>query len=1190
MGCRLQCFLALAVGLLIAVRSQAIERYPTGDPAVLTNIQQVLEWGNDRLLRARKPVRLSALLTGIYPEEHRLFLQEGTNAIMAKYAGLLTGLKSGQLVEIEGEAASYAIQPIIHANNARVLGLGSMPVPKPSNTGTLMGGGDVARYVRFRGFVRDMLSENGTLYLMLYSDFTHIRFCVPNPDGSPLPRDLLDAEVEVTGVCLHLIDGLKHITGVRIMSTGLENLRVITPGIPSLFDRPLVTIDRAHKSPPDGAHRMKVSGIVTVHVPGGVLFVEDDTGAASVMPSLLIPSITGPSLTLEHTPQIPLEPGDRVELIGVRSDHGNPQTFLYESEYHVIGHGDAPAPVHMSISDVRSLKHLHHVVNIDGRLISCVVGVYNNSPSHIWTIESNGELLQVRLENRTIGGMNFEVGQWLSVTGVLDCDDYSVSVNGPNLGYFVLRVRNNRDMAVVSPPPFWMRSEYRLAGGAVSLVGGVALMFIALQRRRLRQIRASEERCRALIDNSFDATVVLTAEGRVKYLSPAGKRLLGMEQFKGDWQSISVADVVHPADLSRIMEAHLEVLKVPGASKRVLGYGIRRADGSVRHAEAVGTNCLHVPGVNGVVVNIRDVTDRTLADEAAKRSDAIARTVNYFASSLLECDTEEAVLWDLAENCISQLGFADCVVYLIDENGPNLLQKAATGPKSSNGRTIVNPITIPLGKGIAGSAAATGLPELVADTRLDPRYIVDDQVRLSELAVPIVAEGEVLGVIDSEHPDQGFFTGDHLATLTAIAGLCANKLVRIRAVQDLRELNARLEQHVAFRTAALRQSEERFSKAFQASPAILSIMRLPGGEYLDVNDSFLEAFGFARSEVIGRNYRELGLWQEPGECEAASRALMAGKEVRNLESVCRTKAGEHRLVLQSAELIQLGEERCVLSVGQDITERKRADEELLRALEREKELNQLKSNFVSMVSHEFRTPLEVILSSNNILDRYFDRLTPEKRAAQLRAIRKNVRRMNDLLDDVLLLGRIEAGRLDCHPVQIDLAEFCRRAVVDIESAAGVSGRILVSFHGLDSEATADETILQHILSNLLGNALKYSPAGSAVEFAVSRAEGNAEFIVRDLGCGIPEQDRESLFTAFHRGGNVGQIPGSGLGLVIVRRCVESHGGTLSYSSVEGQGTTFNIVLPVFSGTRFFRKTTHSTLTETAATESPLPAA
>ena len=118
---------------------------------------------------------------------------------------------------------------------------------------------------------------------------------------------------------------------------------------------------------------------------------------------------------------------------------------------------------------------------------------------------------------------------------------------------------------------------------------------------------------------------------------------------------------------------------------------------------------------------------------------------------------------------------------------------------------------------------------------------------------------------------------------------------------------------------------------------------------------------------------------------------------------------------------------------------------------------------------------------------------------------------------------------------------------------------------------ADEGLLQHILANILGNAVKYSPPEQPVEFTVTRCGTNAEFVIRDHGCGIPAADQPRLFTAFYRGSNVGQKPGSGLGLVIAKRCVDLHGGTIRCESEEGKGTTFIVNLPLFDGTRFFRR-------------------
>jgi signal transduction histidine kinase len=255
----------------------------------------------------------------------------------------------------------------------------------------------------------------------------------------------------------------------------------------------------------------------------------------------------------------------------------------------------------------------------------------------------------------------------------------------------------------------------------------------------------------------------------------------------------------------------------------------------------------------------------------------------------------------------------------------------------------------------------------------------------------------------------------------------------------------------------------------------------------------------------------------------------------------------------------------------EVTAREAAQGELRIALVAEKELNQLKSSFVSMVSHEFRTPLEVILSSSNILDRYLERLPPEKRKAQLKSIRKSVGRMNDLIEDVLLLGKFDAAGMACHPTPVNVASFCSRIVAEIESAVSRSGAIQLQVESFDAEAQADEGLLHHILSNLLSNALKYSPPLSPVDLTVTRDGLNACFVIRDRGRGIPAADQTRLFTAFYRGGNVGQTQGSGLGLVIVKRCVDLHRGTIACESAEGDGATFTVSLPLFDGTRFFRR-------------------
>ncbi len=246
--------------------------------------------------------------------------------------------------------------------------------------------------------------------------------------------------------------------------------------------------------------------------------------------------------------------------------------------------------------------------------------------------------------------------------------------------------------------------------------------------------------------------------------------------------------------------------------------------------------------------------------------------------------------------------------------------------------------------------------------------------------------------------------------------------------------------------------------------------------------------------------------------------------------------------------------------------------ELNEALAEEKELNRLKSNFISMVTHEIRTPLGLILSSSEILSRYLDRLPPEKRANHLRTIDSAVERLSSLMEDVLLFSKAEAGRMEFNPADLDLRAFCTQLLDELTSAT--NRRCPLELHVTPCPvARADEKLLRHIFANLLTNAVKYSPPGTPVQFSVTSDRGEAVFNVRDQGMGISEEDRKRLFTPFCRGRNVATIQGTGLGLVIVKHCVEQHGGTIAIASSEAGGTTVTVRLPLFSPahTEFVRR-------------------
>lgn len=360
---------------------------------------------------------------------------------------------------------------------------------------------------------------------------------------------------------------------------------------------------------------------------------------------------------------------------------------------------------------------------------------------------------------------------------------------------------------------------------------------------------------------------------------------------------------------------------------------------------------------------------------------------------------------------------------------------------------------------------------------------------------------------------------------------------------------------------------------------------------LFVNEAYVRMFGYASAAAVRRVPAEK-LYASPARRAAIVQRLQTDGHLRNEEVEYRRQDGSTFWGLTNATGIRdAASGRIIYYDGaiNDITERKQADEQLLRfnqelekrvdertaelmeakrdllkALNQEKELSRLKTNFVSLVSHEFRTPLGVIVSSADILENYLDRLKPEQRTGHLQDIRHATKQMTLLMDEVLLLGKVEAGKMVVKPEPMDLVGFCQRLVDEQLSATNRKCPIVLDLAETVYQAHGDEAVLRHIFTNLLSNAVKYSPAGSRVQFSL-RCDGEvAEFVVRDHGLGIPLEDQAHLFEAFYRARNVGDIPGSGLGLVIVKRCVDLLGGTIAIESEPRSGTMMTVRLKLFA--------------------------
>ena len=240
--------------------------------------------------------------------------------------------------------------------------------------------------------------------------------------------------------------------------------------------------------------------------------------------------------------------------------------------------------------------------------------------------------------------------------------------------------------------------------------------------------------------------------------------------------------------------------------------------------------------------------------------------------------------------------------------------------------------------------------------------------------------------------------------------------------------------------------------------------------------------------------------------------------------------------------------------------------ELKQALEKEKELNQLKSRFITMASHEFRTPLAIISSSSGILQKFSDRLNEARKQEHLQTIQHTIKHIIQILDDVLMINRAEADKIELNLETADIIDFCHHLQAEI---AASNNQHTINFSvDLNAEITAnslliqfDKKLLRQIITNLLTNAIKYSPNHNPVNFSLTKTDNKLIFKISDHGIGIPETDQVKLFESFHRASNVGNIAGTGLGLSIVKKCVDLHQGKISVESQIGKGTTVTVSIP-----------------------------
>jgi signal transduction histidine kinase len=262
------------------------------------------------------------------------------------------------------------------------------------------------------------------------------------------------------------------------------------------------------------------------------------------------------------------------------------------------------------------------------------------------------------------------------------------------------------------------------------------------------------------------------------------------------------------------------------------------------------------------------------------------------------------------------------------------------------------------------------------------------------------------------------------------------------------------------------------------------------------------------------------------------------------------------------------------------------EQDIRSALERERELSELKSRFVAVASHEFRTPLAAILSSVELLDDYGDSFPAEERKEILGLVKTAVKRMNGMVEQVLITSQLESRGFAFEPRPLPLPELLVQIAAEVDRANSRTRRITLACTDLQAMREVDERLLRHILANLLSNALKYSPPEALVRCTATGLGDLLELTITDQGIGIPHADIPHLFETFHRGTNVGNVQGTGIGLQIVKECVELHQGSISVDSTVDGGSTFRVRLHAPAVAKLAAPLMSSTAPAPAAKPSP----
>lgn len=657
-----------------------------------------------------------------------------------------------------------------------------------------------------------------------------------------------------------------------------------------------------------------------------------------------------------------------------------------------------------------------------------------------------------------------------------------------------------------------------------------------------KELKDSEEKYRNLFEGVRDAVYTSDADGRLTEINQAGVELWGYKS-KEELLGLNVLEVhAKPDDWKRYRESvHNKGFVKDFEVKSKTKDGRELVLSITSNVKRDGNG--EVIGYEGI---IRDVTEKKMVENKLSEIYKLAQEMT------LTTDLDE-ILNICLDSMEKTLKLDNCSILLIDDEKDELCMKAWRGDVGS-----VDKLRLPLygDKGITVWVVKYALPLIVGDVSKDKRYVAISPKMRSEIAVPLKVKNKTIGVIDAQSDELNAFDEDDLKLLQTLAVETATAIENVRLYDELKK------------------SEGKYRNLVDNANDIIFALDLRGN-FTFANYKATEVTGYSIEELLNMNINEIVVLDDMMKIHKKFQRRIRGEDVPAFDIDIITKSFKHvTLELNISPITMNGKVVGIQAIARDVSSLKVMQNELIEsyrkletAYEELKELDRMKTDFINIASHELRTPVVPIVGYIDLFKMDKDNNLTEKQRSYLEIIERNLERLNKLIDSMLDISRLEGKKAKIVPEKVSLTEIVEEIIEDFRLKIDEKGHeLIVDLKDDLPKITADRQKLTQVFSNLISNAIKYTPENGRIEISMKIDNGQYHITVKDNGVGIPLRDQGKIFKPFYLANQSltredGRV---GLGLAISKGNIELHGGKIWVESEEGKGSTFHVTLPLSS--------------------------